>query len=250
MRTGKWAGTVIWIIACSVMSVAAVAGEAFTGKGTRAPDAHWDQVRGKDTIFRGVSGHDPLPLEKRVHGDDNDAPVIYETHREGGSVPAIPGPPLGARQQFLDAVRKGSLDNVKTWLAQGMDINARNESGEGALHVVRDPKVAVFLIQNGIDLEMRDDTLGMTPLFHHEIGIAKVLIDAGADVNARSHRGNTPLMWYAYSGYLEGIRYLAKRGADINARNYDGQTALDIAERFASQDVSNFLRSAGGRSGK
>ena len=43
------------------------------------------------------------------------------------------------------------------------------------------------------------------------IDLSDVLIKAGADIHHRSKKGNTPLMFYSYSGYTEGIKYLIKR---------------------------------------
>ena len=48
--------------------------------------------------------------------------------------------------QFLDAVRNGSLAVVKAALSQGMDINTQNDAGEAALHIVRDIALAKYLI--------------------------------------------------------------------------------------------------------
>lgn len=146
---------------------------------------------------------------------------------------------------FLEAVQEGRLDEVREYLDGGVDVNTRNSLGEGALHLVRDTKIAALLIEGGADLEMRDAQTGMTPLFFQDGEIMRLLIKAGANVDARSDHGNTPLMWYAYSGYKEGITLLLHHGADIEARNADGQTALDIAERFADPEVSAFLLSAG-----
>jgi ankyrin repeat protein len=48
----------------------------------------------------------------------------------------------------------------------------------------------------------------------------KVLIDLGANVNAKeTARGTTPLMWAADEAHPEAVQYLIQRGADINARS-------------------------------
>jgi len=48
----------------------------------------------------------------------------------------------------------------------------------------------------------------------------KVLIDRGANVNAKETlRGTTPLMWAADEGHSPAIKFLIERGADIKARS-------------------------------
>ncbi len=48
----------------------------------------------------------------------------------------------------------------------------------------------------------------------------KVLLDHGADVNAKETlRGTTPLMWAADEGHAPAIQLLIEHGADIKARS-------------------------------
>ncbi len=57
------------------------------------------------------------------------------------------------------------------------------------------------------------------------VGAMKVLIDHGADVNAKETlRGTTPLMWAADEGHAPAIKLLIDHGADIKARS-------DLVER-------------------
>ena len=73
--------------------------------------------------------------------------------------------------------------------------------------------------------------------------IVELLLAAGADVNARSNAGATPLMVAAELGYGKVVRLLLKAGADVNAKNGEGQTALDVAE----YKIVPVLRDAGGK---
>jgi ankyrin repeat protein len=52
------------------------------------------------------------------------------------------------------------------------------------------------------------------------------LLNAGADVNAREHEGETPLMYAAVAGKTEVVKLLLDRGADINAVSLNNETAL------------------------
>ena len=59
----------------------------------------------------------------------------------------------------------------------------------------------------------------------------KVLLDAGADVDARDEFGRTVLMWAAGNGTPENIKVLLDAGADLNVRTWEGGTALLSAAR-------------------
>ena len=66
--------------------------------------------------------------------------------------------------------------------------------------------------------------LGRTPLMEASrtgnVDAIKVLLDHGADVNAKETlRGTTPLMWAADEGHAPAIQLLIQRGADIKARS-------------------------------
>jgi ankyrin repeat protein len=53
--------------------------------------------------------------------------------------------------------------------------------------------------------------------------------EAGADLNAVDHDGNTALHHAAARGDNEMIRYLVSKGADVKRVNRAGQTTVDMA---------------------
>ncbi|HVG84380.1 MAG TPA: ankyrin repeat domain-containing protein [Vicinamibacterales bacterium] len=53
--------------------------------------------------------------------------------------------------------------------------------------------------------------------------------EAGADVNAADHEGNTALHHAAARGDVEMIKYLVSKGADVSRVNREGQTTADMA---------------------
>jgi hypothetical protein len=147
-----------------------------------------------------------------------------------------------AVERLFLGVYSDNIAIVIEQLAKGVDVNARNKTGETPLHVTQDPAIAKLLIEYGADINARDD-LGMVPVFNKELPTAKVLFAAGTDINIRSERGNTLLIWWAYSGYLEGMKYLVEHGIDINACNIDYHNALDIAEELQpNNDALNYLQ--------
>lgn len=59
-----------------------------------------------------------------------------------------------------------------------------------------------------------------------KLPIIQLLVRHGADVNAVSDSGSTPVRSACFMTHLEIVRYLTECGADINKPNYNGGTCL------------------------
>ena len=75
---------------------------------------------------------------------------------------------------------------------------------------------------------------------HHEV--CRLLIAAGADVNATQQHDFTPLHAAAQHGDDELVELFLSAGADPAARTDNGDTAADIAEAAGHVDVARRLR--------
>ena len=58
----------------------------------------------------------------------------------------------------------------------------------------------------------------------------RVLLEAGADVNAANEADFTALHGAAFRGLNEVVKYLVAQGAEIDARDFRGRTAYRMAE--------------------
>ncbi len=138
-------------------------------------------------------------------------------------------------------------------IEHGARVEAQDEMGRRPLHWAaargRHEVVAV-LIKHGADVHARD-TSGSTPLHEAAMGIplvrgslntghmivARLLIEAGAEINAQEERTSfTPLHGAIFRAWLiereneDMVCLLLDMGADIYARNAQGQTPLHMAK--------------------
>jgi ankyrin repeat protein len=72
--------------------------------------------------------------------------------------------------------------------------------------------------------------------------ICRILLAAGADVNATQHGGFTPLHEAAQHGDVEMVELFLSAGADPVVRVADGGTPADLAEAADHHDLANRLR--------
>ena len=82
------------------------------------------------------------------------------------------------------------------------------------------------------------------------IKAVKQHLAAGADVNAKSKFGRTPLHHAAVDGRKEIAELLIAQGADVNAKIADGYTPLDTAINYNQSEITALLRKHGGKTKK
>ena len=70
---------------------------------------------------------------------------------------------------------------------------------------------------------------------------AAILLDRGADPNARQQAGYTPLMGAAAAGRADLVELLLQRGADRSLVNDEGKTAADVAREHGHTDLAEQL---------
>jgi Ankyrin repeats (3 copies) len=167
------------------------------------------------------------------------------------------------------AAAAGDLESIRLLLSHGGDAKEADKSGLTPLIEVLEncslPAVAA-LIEHGADVNAGNTFAGtvkfgaielihMTPLHmaapYCGADVTKLLLDAGAKVNAEDIRGMTPLMLAVASEHQDAgvVRLLLKAGADPNARSKAGETVLDWARKYGDPAVIATLQRAGAKDG-
>ena len=91
---------------------------------------------------------------------------------------------------------------------------------------------------------------GWTPLLYavkhsNNRSIIELLLDSGADIEARNDKGGTPLLIAVAEGKLEIAALLLNRGADIEAKTNEGFTALMSAVTVGNSSLLQLLLTKG-----
>jgi ankyrin repeat protein len=137
-------------------------------------------------------------------------------------------------------------------LNYGASPNAKSSNGRTALHQAASQgatKVIEVLLAHKADINMPDDR-GYTPLHaavQYRIGkinVAELLVNNGADVDAKSYReGVTPLREAISTGDTEVVKLLLSHGADVNALSKYSVTTLFSAKN--SKEIIELLLAHG-----
>ena len=141
---------------------------------------------------------------------------------------AKPEPPTPKTPDILihEAAAKGDIEAVKKHLADGADVNAKNDLWGPPL---------IAAAASG----------------HKEI--VELFIAEGADVHAKADETRTPLREAALEGHREIAKLLIAKGSDVNAMGEDGKTILDWAAHpdnpNADAEIADLLRKHGGKTG-
>ena len=108
-----------------------------------------------------------------------------------------------------------------------------------------DPAVCQVFIDAGADIEAKDD-LGRSPLHwacrSGALATVKMLVKAGAGVRVTDTDGDTCLIFAAYFGHTETVRYIVSfPEVDVNHKDTDGNTALLLAASHGHTETVRYL---------
>ena len=152
-------------------------------------------------------------------------------------------------KDLYQAIRQNDLPRLRAMLASGPAANLRDSRGVTPLMYASTAGTVdamKMLVDAGAEVNAKSG-LDATALLWGAVDLAKVrlLIDAGADVNAKSKIGRTPLIVAAgCAGSADTVRLLLSKGADAQIADATGSTALVEAAHANDIEAMRLLLTA------
>jgi hypothetical protein len=132
------------------------------------------------------------------------------------------------------------------FVARGADVNQVNKLGETALmHAAWKGNLGAvrWLLARGarVNSEAMQWSALHYAAFADHADVVDLLLEKGADVNARSPNGSSVLMMAVYEGREDMARRLLARGADTGVKNENGDGALEWAMKFDHTKIARMV---------
>lgn len=208
----------------------------------------WRHCLAAGLLALGATGAQAAPIDDLVLAAEFNDPRSIARLLAVGLDPNLPDG--RGRTAIFTALSEGASAAVEALLASPqLDPNLANASGETPLMLaaIRGNLVAArALVKRGAAVNRP----GWSPLHYAasgpDGGVTAFLLTQGAEVNARSPNGTTPLMMSARYGSSEITPQLLKAGADARLKNELGLTAADFARQSGrDRDAVELDRLAG-----
>jgi ankyrin repeat protein len=196
-----------------------------------------DDKTNSDSIMTGINKADILPVKKT-----NPEKTIAKLTRQSIDF---------TEENFFENIQYGNIENIKKFINRGIDVNTRNKGGVSALHMAStlgNTEIIKLLLDAGAFIDSRDPTDCSTPLLEAVVkkhkDAVELLIDRGADMNAKKDYGFTPLMTAIWWEDPIITTLLIKKGADTTLKSEYGLSPLTYAILEKKLDMVETLRDA------
>ena len=136
------------------------------------------------------------------------------------------------------------VDILAALIAAGLDPSTSEPPRSG----IANPAMVGLLKAHGVDCGPDHAEGGWPPIVFQSRGDrggnvdrVRALIEAGADVNVRNHKGQSALHCAAKAGFVDIVALLLEHGCEVDARDRRGETPLAAALRSTVKDKARLL---------
>lgn len=155
----------------------------------------------------------------------NDSPIMKVLIKAGADINAVKE---NGTAVIHDAARWMSYEALELLIKEGADVNVRNDEAETPLMILCE-HASYNKIRNGVKYRRPEE-------------IAKLLIDAGADLDLKSDNEEwTALHSAVWFGHESLVKLLLDSGAKIDAEHSLGETPLDFARKQGRKNIIRLL---------
>ena len=149
-----------------------------------------------------------------------------------------------------------ALELVKVLLRNGADYGAETADGRDIYYWSSEYWYTTGRYENRMLHEITSELIrnvkGESPLSDDDIDLMtaafwakpedlKPILERGANINARTEHGYTPLMFASVYNYAPAVKFLIEHGAEINCENASGESALYLANLTEDEPMISTL---------
>ncbi|CAG9984884.1 unnamed protein product [Clonostachys byssicola] len=153
-------------------------------------------------------------------------------------------------KQLLSAARSGNLDSITSLFEkERVSVNSVDEDGYTALLFASEAgqdAAVKLLIELGAEIEAKNNSgeacLWLAAHYGHDM-VVQTLLESGADPNSADELGQTPISAAAEGGHVQAVSSLLARDADIEIKTCHGKNVLMFAAESGSDAVIRTLLS-------
>ena len=220
---------------------------ALCGSARAAEPALFAPIKANDfAALRAQVEKDSATLAER--SDQGVSPLLFAAYNERLEMVAF----LRERTNdlsFFEACVVGDLPAVRRFLARGTNIDQRSPDGFTPLGLAvffRQPALAKLLIEAGADVNAKaSNTLQVAPIHaavaRSDLVTLQLLLEAGANPDLTQQRLMRPIHEASAAGNLPVVAMLLLYGADATARNEEGKLPSDFANQAGHQALGKRL---------
>lgn len=203
--------------------------------------------RGADVNARSDDGRTPLLIAAGQFGSRSIVMLLLD---RGADLSAKSPTNIGYSTPLSEAASIGDEALLRLLIERGAAVKGAGIQPFATASRAKCEKCLETLIGRADQGTLSNAALLLSPPFG-DAGAVKMLLDGGADANARDPKGRTLLMLTVSSDAIlvDTVKSLIERGAELDAKTPEGKTALDFARLRGATAVVDLLIKAGAKAG-